>query len=75
MGEICPYQDFYGGRPIKRKTKEVEEVEVPEEEEDSSDNSEGAPHYGYSSFCIFFSCFHYSDMIVLLSVNAYVLVS
>ena len=28
VGDICPYQDFYGERPIKRKAKEVEELET-----------------------------------------------
>ena len=47
MGSICSYQDFYGGRPIKRKAKEVEEIEVEEEEESDGAMDQGAPDYGY----------------------------
>ena len=53
VGSICPYYDFYGGRPIKRKAKKVEEVEVEEEEEeDYSDDAtdQGAPDYGHILF-------------------------
>lgn len=37
-----------GGRPIKRKAKEVEEIEVEDEGEDSDEaENQGAPDYGY----------------------------
>ena len=46
VGDICPYQDFYGGRPIKRKAKEVEE-HISEEEVGSEDSDGyGAPSPG-----------------------------
>lgn len=53
VGFICPYQDFYGGRPIKRKTKEAEDLEVQEEEEEESEDSEdqGAPDRGNIFSC------------------------
>ena len=61
MGELCPYQDFYGGRPIKRKAKEVEEIVAEEEEEDSEDAEDhGAPDDGYLfsfTFTIFYLLF------------------
>ena len=51
VGFICPYQDFYGGRPIKRKVKEVEEVEAEEGAEESDEASDqGAPAYGHLLF-------------------------
>ena len=54
VGDICPYQDFYGGRPIKRKAKEVEETVIEDEEEEDSDNAEdqGAPDYGFLLFFV-----------------------
>ena len=55
VGDICSYQDFYGGRPIKRKAKAVEEVEIEEEESDEADDL-GAPDYGYTSLIILLAC-------------------
>ena len=61
VGDICPYYDFYGGRPIKRKAKEIEEVEVQGEEGDSSSSSDGTPYHGYPfSFTgVLYCCFAY----------------
>ena len=52
VGDICLYQDFYGGRPIRRKAKEVEEIVIEDEEEEDSDIAEdqGAPDFGNFSF-------------------------
>lgn len=49
VGEICPYQDFYGGRPIKKKATDIEEPVSDDEvhfgdDEDSDD--QGAPNHG-----------------------------
>ena len=54
VGSICPHQDFYGGRPIKRKAKEMEEPEAEEEAEVGSDDSDsrGAPDIGNSLLVI-----------------------
>ena len=56
VGNICPYQDFYGGRPIKRKTRVMEEPEAEEEEESDEDMDQGAPDYGYLSSFNVFTC-------------------
>ena len=45
MGNICSYQEFYGGRPIKRKAKVVEEPEPEEEVDSEEDMDQGAPEY------------------------------
>ena len=54
VGFICPHQDFYGGRRIKRKAKEMEEPEAEEEAEVGSDDSDsrGAPDIGNSLLVI-----------------------
>ena len=58
VGTICPFQDFYGGRPIKRKAPEVEEPasedgEIPYDE---ASNDQGAPDDGsHASFSNFVS--------------------
>ena len=51
MGSICPYQDFYGGRPVKRKAKEDKEPASEDEVESSTggSGSQGAPDYGIKS--------------------------
>ena len=71
VGSICSYQDFYGGRPIKRKAKEVEEIEVEEEEGESDEAmDQGAPDYGYLlpySFCTVFSQYFYCQFLLSLS--------
>ena len=53
VGSICAHQDFYGGRPLKRKTREAEELEAEEDIEEGSEDSdpEGAP--GPGSICLF----------------------
>ena len=56
VGNICPYQDFYGGRPIKRKHKVVDEPEAEEEEASDEDIDQGAPDYGYLSFLYMLIC-------------------
>ena len=45
VGNICSYQEFYGGRPIKRKAKVVEEPEPEEEVDSEEDMDQGAPEY------------------------------
>ena len=48
VGNICSFQDFYGGRPIKRKAIEVEGPAFEDEETpyDEASDDQGAPDYG-----------------------------
>ena len=55
VGSICPFQEFYGGRPIKRKAKEIEEP-VSEDVENPYDETlddQGGPDYGSYIFSFF----------------------